>query len=401
MPKARSLCKINGMAALHPNHNPFRAGPAIKPLYVAGRAQERELINKTLVTIAELPKGKKRDQSPGPLAPIRIVGPRGVGKTTLLNEARKMADEQGIHVVHVEKLNSLAEEGLLAGLVGDSAYEKINAKLNRIQGVSAGPAGVSFREEKHSLVKSMDKIMKQKPLLLLLDEAMHYEKSTFGELLQLCQKLMAYNKPLAVIMAGTPQLEPFLVQVNASFIDRSENIRINALSNEDTRDALAKPFAMQDIKAASAAIDYMAALTDNYPFFIQITGSQVWEAMLRTGKEEVSLALVKKAEAAIEERRDDFYHSIYSKILSALLTEEALRVIEILEMNGGKVKRRVILSGLAGKKFGVYGERQVEVFDQLADLGFIWEQRGLVIAGIPSFFNYCKQTAKQELQGKI
>lgn len=390
------------MVALHPNHNPFRAGPGIKPLYVAGRAQERELINKTLVRIASLRKNEKQAQSPpSPLAPIRIVGPRGVGKTTLLYEARKMADELGIHVVHVEKLNSLAEEGLLAGLVGASAYEKINAKLNRSQSLSAGPAGVSFREEKSSLVTSMYKIMKQKPLLLLLDEAMRYERSAFGELLQLCQKLIVEKNPLAVIMAGTPQLDPLLAQVEASFIDRSENVRINALSDEDTRDALAKPFAMQNLKVVPAAIDYMAALTDNYPFFIQITGSQVWEAMLRTGKDEGSLALVKKVEAKIKERRDDFYRFVRSKILKAELMRHALRIVEILEMNDGKADIEVIFSGLAGKQMGVYGKEQMEIFDQLADLGFVWEQDDWVGAGIPSFFSYCKQKAKQRKSGKI
>ena len=389
------------MVALKLDDNPFSAGPGITPLYVAGRTQERELINETLVRIAGLRKNKKQTKSrPSPLAPIRIVGPRGVGKTTLLYEAREMADEIGIHVVHVEKLKSLAEEGLLAGLVGASAYEKINAKLNRIQSVSAGPAGVSFREEKHSLVTSLDKIMKQKPLLLMLDEAMHYEKNSFGELLQLCQKLMAQKEPLAVIMAGTPQLDPFLAQVEASFIDRSENIRINVLSDEDTRDALAKPFAMLDIKVAPAAIDYMAELTDNYPFFIQIAGSQVWKTMLKMGQKEVSLALVKKAQAEIEKRRDGFYQTIHLKITNAGLMKDALRVMEILEMNDSKVRREVILSGLAGKPMGEYGKEQIEILAQVADFGFIWEQDGFVGAGIPSFFSYCKQIAKEVKRGK-
>ncbi len=390
------------MVALTSNDNPFNPGPGSVPVYVAGRVKERKLINNTLVRIAELSKDKKQTKSrPSPLAPIRIVGPRGVGKTTLLYEAREMADELGIHVAHVEKLNSLVDESLLSGLVGASAYEKINAKLNRIQGVSAGPAGVSFREEKHSLVTSLDKIMKQKPLLLMLDEAMHYEKNSFGELLQLCQKLMMLKEPLAVIIAGTPQLNPFLRQLDATFINRSKNIRINVLSDEDTRDALAKPFAMRGIKAAPAAIDHMAALTDNYPFFIQIVGSQIWETMLEADKSEVSLALVKKAQAEIGKQRDDFYYDIYSEISDAELMRHALRIVEILEMNDGKAGRETLLSGLAGKQRGVYGKEQLEAFAQLVDLGFIWEEDSKVRAGIPSFFSYCKQKDKQEQNEKF
>ena len=389
------LCKINGMVALKLNDNPFRAGPGTVPLHIAGRAEERALINETLVKIAELPKGKKRDQSLGPLAPIKIVGPRGVGKTTLLKEARKMANELGIHITHVAKLNSLAEESMLVDLVGNTAHEKIAAKLARVKSLSAGPAGISFDQEQLSLLEHLRKRMKQKPLLLLLDEAMHYERSALGGLLQLCQKLIIENEPLAVIMAGTPQLDQFLGQVDATFINRSESLRINILGDEDTRDALAKPFAMLDIKAAPAAIDYMAALTDNYPFFIQIAGSQVWKTMVKTGNREVSLALVQKSQAEIEKRREDFYYGIYAEISNAGLMRPALRIVEILEMNDGKAGRETLLSGLAGKQRGVYGKEQRKAFAQLVNLGFIWEEDSGVRAGIPSFFSYCKQKDKQ------
>ena len=311
-----------------------------------------------------------------------------------------MADELGIHVTHVEQLTSLTEESMLVDLAGDAAHEKIIAKLARIKSLSAGPAGISFDQDKQSLLEHLRKRMKQKPLLLLLDEAMHYERSVFGRLLQLCQKLIIQNEPLAVIMAGTPKLNPLLEQVHASFIDRSKNIRINALSDEDVRDALAQPFALQDIKVAPAAIDYMTTLTDNYPFFIQIVGAQVWETMLKTGKKEVSLALVKKAQSEIKEQRDEFYEFVHSKISRAELVPHALRIIEILEMNDSKARREVILSGLAGKPMGEYGKEQIEILDQLVDLGFVWEQGGSIEAGIPSFFSYCKQIAKEVQGGK-
>lgn len=389
------------MVALDPNDNPFNPGPGTAPLYVAGRAQERELINETLVTIADLSKNKKRDQSSlGPLAPIKIVGPRGVGKTILLHEAWKKGNELGIHVLHVPQLESFLEGYLLDGLVSAGAYNKFVDQLIHNNSESAETAEAYLRQEYGFFVKHLRKKLKQKPVLLLLDETMHYEGRVFEGLLQLCQKLMMEGEPLAVIMAGTPQLDPFLAQLNVGFIDRSAIVRINLLSDEDARDALAKPFAMQGIKAVPAAIDYLAALTDNYPFFIQIAGSQVWKTMLKMGQKEVSLALVKKAQAEIEKRRDGFYQTIHLKITNAGLMKDALRVMEILEMNDSKVRREVILSGLAGKPMGEYGKEQIEILAQVADFGFIWEQDGFVGAGIPSFFSYCKQIAKEVKRGK-
>ena len=386
------------MIALDSDDNPFNPGPGTVPLYVAGRAQERELINKTLVRIANLSKNKKQDRPPSPLAPIKIVGPRGVGKTILLHEAWEKANELGIHVLHVPQLDSFLEGSLLEGLVSASVYDKFIDQLIHNNNESAE----SYRRQEHGFfVKLLCKKLKQKPVLLLLDEAMHYEGSVFESLLKLCQKLMSQKEPLAVIMAGTPQLDPFLAQLNVGFIDRSEIVRINLLSDEDTRDALAKPFAMQGIKVAPAAIDYMAALTDNYPFFIQIAGSQVWGTMLKAGKREVSLALAQKAQAEIKEDQDAYYKDLYAEIIDAMLTRHALRTIEIIEMNDGKVESEVVLSGLAGKKMGVYGKEQIEIFEQLVDLGFIWEQDGLMEAAKPSFFNFCEQQVKQAQEGKI
>ena len=389
------------MVALEPHDNPFRPGPGTVPLYVAGRAQERELINETLVTIAKLSKDKKRDRAPSPMAPIKIVGPRGVGKTILLHEAWKKANELGVHVLHVPQLESFLEVYLLDGLVSAGAYNKFVDQLIHNNNGSAESPEAYLEQEYAFFVKHLRKKLKQKPVLLLLDETMHYEGRVFEGLLQLCQKLMVEGEPLAVIMAGTPQLDPFLSQLNVGFIKRSAIVRINLLSDEDTRDALARPFAMQGIKVAPAAIDYMAAPTDNYPFFIQIAGSQVWDTMLKAGKREVSLALAKKAQAEIEEQRDDFYHGLYSRIMSALLLQHAFRIMEILEMNDGKAGRETLLSGLAGKQRGVYGKEHLEAFAQLVDLGFIWEQGGLMEAGKPSFFSYCEQVEKEVQKGKI
>ncbi len=389
------------MIALDSDDNPFNPGPGTVPLYVAGRAQERELINETLVRIAELSKNKKQDRPPSPMAPIKIVGPRGVGKTILLHEAWEKANELGIHVLHVPQLDSFLEGSLLDGLVSAGAYDKFIAQLIHSNSGSAESPEAYLEQEYAFFVKHLRKKLKQKPVLLLLDEAMHYEGIVFENLLTLCQKLIIEKEPLAVIMAGTPQLDPFLAQLNVGFIDRSEIVRINLLSDEDTRDALTKPFAMQGIKVAPAAIDYMAALTDNYPFFIQIAGSQVWGTMLKAGKREVSLALAQKAQAEIKEDQDAYYKDLYAEIIDAMLTRHALRTIEIIEMNDGKVESEVVLSGLAGKKMGVYGKEQIEIFEQLVDLGFIWEQDGLMEAAKPSFFNFCEQQVKQAQEGKI
>ena len=380
--------------------NPFNPGPATVPVYVAGRRRERRLIEQALQRVSGLGSIKKGELRP--LAPIKIVGPRGVGKTTLLLEAKKLAKSHKIQVLHLSELNSLADAKLLTGLVGEKAKERLLNKLSRIKGISAGPVGVAWEPEQIGLEDSFRKKMAEQPLLLLLDELMHYESKALSGLLRICQQLIGDREPLAVIMAGTPQTDQLLGQLKASFIERVNDIYINALSNEETLDALTRPFEMNKAKVAPAALRRMVKLTDNYPFFIQIVGLEVWEAMSATSKREVSLALVKQSEPAINRRRKNFYAKVRSKIVSADLLKHAERAMEILAMNKGKVDYVAMLSGLAGKKMSVFGPEHVKIFDQLLDRGFIWIQDDDdVEAGIPSFFDYCQQKAKKVKKAAI
>ena len=372
--------------------NPFNPGTATQPVYVAGRLKERTFIKETLLGVTDLDPDD--ETQPGPLVPLKIVGPRGVGKTTLLLEAEKQAKSLKIQVLHLVELNSLADHNLVAGLVGEKAHDRLLNKLSRVKGISAGPVGIAWEPEQVGLEQSFLKKMAEQPLLLLLDEVMHYEPKALSGLLRVCQRLISIRQPLAVIMAGTPQTDQMLGQLKASFIERVNKIYINAFDDDETLDALAHPFKLNKAKVAPAALRRMKKLTDNYPFFIQIVGREVWKAMSATGKSEVSLALVKQAEPAIKERRESFYEEIHAKIISASLLKHAERAMEILGKNQGQVKRVTMISGLAGKKKNVFGPEHVEIFNKLMDRGFIWMQRGRVEAGIPSFFDYCQQDAK-------
>ena len=383
------------MAKLKSDDNPFNPGPATPPLHVAGRHKERELIDDALARIEILSKTKKQHLTPGALAPIKIVGPRGVGKTTLLSEAQKMAEERNIQALSLAQLDSLTDRKLLVGLVGQKAYEKAIAKLSNISGVSAGPIGISFEPTEMNFETSLRKKMSRKPLLLLLDEVMHYERKALGGMLQVCQGLIREYLPLAVILAGTPRLDQILRQVSATFINRSNDIYINEFSHNETKDALATAFRKRKVKVAEEALQRMIELTDHYPFFIQIVGSQIWKAMVEADKREISLELVKSAESEIERLRLAFYDKIHADIMDEELIPHASRTMEILHKNQGKVRREVIVSGLGKNAKGVYKKKYIDIFAKLADHGFIWQKDGWVKAGIPSFFSYCQQRAEE------
>ena len=237
-------------------------------------------------------------------------------------------------------------------------------------------------------------VLRNQPVLLSLDEVMHYELVELEILLRTCQKLISNNHPLAVIMAGTPQLEQHLEQVEPSFIERISNIYINTLSDTATQEALTKPFEMRGAKLSLPALRQMVKLTDNYPFFIQIVGREVWNAMRAAGKREAGLAEVDSAKKEIDGDITSFHRLVYSKVCNTGLLGPANRVMKFLTKNDGKLPRLEILSVLTGKKMKVYGKEQIDIFNQLVDRGLIWETEGKFSAGIPSFFDYCKQMEK-------
>ncbi len=384
------------MAKFKSDGNPFRPGTATEPAYLAGRHKERKLIEKTLVGIAEL-HGLRQEGSPyrSPHAPIKIVGPRGVGKTTLLAEAEIMAEEMGIYVLSIEQLPDLVHREMLTSLIGEKAYDRLKAHISRVKGVSVASVGVDLAPGDIDLPRAFRKKMEKQPLLLLMDEVMHYEPKALAEILQMCQRLIRGKNPLAVIMAGTPMLDPLLARVFASFIDRSKDIYINTLSDNETLEALSKPFELEEIQVKKAALRYMVKLTDNYPFFTQIVGEHVWDALPETGKREVSLAMVQAAEPEIQKSRVMFYKKIRAKMVDANLMKHAGLAMEILGKNKGKALRDVIISGLGNTAIDTFEEKYVGIFHELLDHGFIWEQEDLVEAGIPSFFDYCQQKAKE------
>ena len=336
-----------------------------------------------------------------PLVPIKIVGPRGVGKTTLLYEAVRLARSQKIQVMDLAQLNSLIDLELLNGLMGEKAYERLLGKLARRKSMSAGFADIALEPEDVGLEQLFRKKMARRPLLLALDELMHYEPQALSGLLQVCHTLIRDKQPLAVMMAGTPESDQLLDQLPVRFAEDVIDIDINGLSDDETLDALARPFEMLGAKATSAALRRMVELSDHYPYFIQIVGYEVWKAMSATGKREAGLALVKQAEPAINIRRAHLYEKIHAWVINNGLRQHAERAEEILKMNQGKVDYVAMLSGLAGKKMNVFGQEHIEIFNQLLDRGLIWTEGDEVEAGLPSFFDYCHQIVEEAKQEKL
>ena len=380
--------------------NPFHPGTGLPPEHLAGREPEQALLKGALDMITGPRKGDH-----GPLLgrapqPLKIVGPRGVGKTVLLAWTKSVVNPEDADVVSLADLpHSDSGEAFseflseLANVPGfdlkkhgeTQAYKYIQMALNWQPGQ---PSVRGFRQ-------ILRERLQIRPLLLLLDEVMHYDADMLGQLLRHGRLLMSKNWPLAIVLAGTPALEAHLDDVDATFIDRAEDVYINALKPTATRTALSHPFADRGVKVSDEALKLMLNWTDDYPFFIQTVGSEVWKAKENKGRKEVDLALVQSAEQAIQDKRDGFYKKIFRRIENAGLLEHAMKAVAAIDaapklLPPGRV-RDYIAEGTDLKHKGT-----LKIYNKLLDAGLYWElSDNRVRAAIPSFFTYFKEEYKQ------
>ena len=241
-------------------------------------------------------------------------------------------------------------------------------------------------------------LLKKTPVAIVMDEVMHYDTVPLAIVLRENQALINEGWPLVMIIAGTPSLSPHLMKVDATFFNYVQKLPINLLSDEATCEALREPFKKHGIKVADDAIEFMASWTDNYPYFIQLAGEAVWDAMKAANRSEIDLRLAKEANEVMQENRDIFYEDLYEDIRDGGLMSYARLVVDLVEDAAEPLAPEevaVVLDERSNKRRTEDKMDCEQVLDSLHDLGLVWVADGRrVRAALPSFFPYLKSEYK-------
>ena len=383
---------------------PFTPGTGHTPEHVAGREDVFDVLEDALQSIAPSEVRKKdglleHDAMP----PIVITGPRGVGKTLLLRLMQKRAQEMKIHVVRLTHAKDLAAGDALGRLLKKMAGDDASLlKLVKGFNLSVGPlgGGVQLSEASQSYEQLLQARLSQGPVAVLMDEAHHYEENIMGFMLHIGQQLITEQYPLVMLLAGTPDLTSYLMKIEATFMTRSEDIYINLLETDESKKALSKPFADRRIAVEPEALEMMWGMTDNYPYFVQIVGAEVWKVLSKGRKRRVDVALVEQVQAAINRKRRNFYRKIYNEMNAKELTPYALQAAEVLARQpNAQAKRKDIELVLQKKNRKLKAAKARDIVDGLQWLGFIWQgDEDYMEAGIPSFFTYLHEMEQDTLK---
>ena len=371
--------------------NPFTPGAGLSPPYLAGRESEQSSLS------AVLRRTKKRSTG----QTIVMHGPRGTGKTVLLNWFEAECAKEEVVVIKATPSGALESTADLPQLL---------LPASRFPGeVSVGVRGLLSMEWKSPDTEAVGKLSdhliaacRKTPRVLLLDEAHTLDSKTCRSLLTLAQEVTD-KAPFLLVLAGTPGLHPFLMSVGATFVERSQKLRIDRLDEQGAAEAIRRPLEQDDIVIDAQALSDVVEDAQRYPYFLQLWGSALWDAAVERDTDRLTEADVKQAMPEIATVREDFYKSRFNllrkdkpllaaayAVAGAFHGESRLASDEIPE-----IIEKSLPDTLADR---VSREAEAErLSKELNRIDFVWEPTAAaeVEPGIPSFMTYVHSRVEQ------
>ena len=357
----------------------FKPGPGGAPPYLAGREHEQR------ICLAFLDCLRKRVAPPRDLI---LYGPRGNGKTTLLSWLRDAArKDDAVDVIRLTPAAISTEEKLVQHLL--TTFQRLLPDKVSISGVEWQPGKLQHAP---SLAEVLAARTEKKPLLLSLDEA-HTLDAKVGHALLNASQIVGRMRPFLLALAGTPNLESRLSEMNVSFWSRSELLPIGRLDAAATADALRLPLEGEKVAVDDDALESVAAANQGYPYFVQLWGEALWRRVL-AGKSSASGRItqtdVEAVQADFEQRKGRYYLERYNELQEQGLLPVARAVAEAFEerdyLNGAQLEAAV------RRGLGEQGsEKQTAATAKtLGHLGYIWQPDPVPTweAGIPSLMDY-------------
>ncbi len=298
---------------MDPINNPFSPGAGSRPPELVGRGRVLEQARILLGRI----KQKRPEKS------LLLTGLRGVGKTVLLNEIKRLAEKDGYQIIFIE-----AHEDKELGPMLIPHLRTLLFALNRIAGVSdkVKRSWAVFKSFVGSLRITVDNITvgfeiepesgsadsgdlevdlpnlfvaigeaaedRKCSIAILIDEIQYLSKKELGALIMAMHKIQQNQLPIVLLGAGLPIL-PELAGESKSYAERLFDFpNIGELSEEDAAKALREPTQNAGIIFEPSALEEIFRLTKGYPYFLQEWGYQIWNL---ASKKSITLAMIQAA----------------------------------------------------------------------------------------------------------
>ena len=313
---------------MNPIKNPFSPGAGSPPPELAGRApvleQARILLGRVMI-------GKSEKS-------LMLTGLRGVGKTVLLNEVRRMAQESGYRTVLVEAHEEKALGPLIAAPLKAVFYDldriaqtgdRVKRGLRVLRSFLGGlkvkvgelEIGLDIDPETGAadsgdieidlpnVFEALGEAAKEKKtaVAILIDEIQYLSQKELGAIIMAMHRMQQRQLPVVLLGAGLPVL-PGLAGESKSYAERLFAFPdIGALSEADSNQAISEPAIQGGVTLTAAALTETYRLTKGYPYFIQEWGYQMWNLAVSSP---IDLELVQSAADSVVRRLDQNFFRV-------------------------------------------------------------------------------------------
>jgi hypothetical protein len=282
---------------MDPLKNPFAPGAGSPPPELAGRAR---LLEQARITLGRIKAGR-------PERSLLIIGLRGVGKTVLLNEFRRLAEEFDYKTVFIEahenkplaalllpplrqllialdRMANLSEKVKRGLRVLKSFFNGVKLKYQDIEiGIDIDPEpGVADSGDLESDLSALFIAVgeaaadRSAAVALIIDELQYLDEKELGALIMAMHQIAQRQLPVVLVGAGLPQLVALSGRAK-SYAERLFQFpELGPLQTEDASAALQEPVLEQDVRFSDEALREIIVRTQGYPYFLQEWGYQAW-----------------------------------------------------------------------------------------------------------------------------
>jgi len=281
---------------MDPYRNPFAPGAGSRPPELAGRDH---ILEAAKIACGRALLGRNPRS-------MMLLGLRGTGKTVLLNEIGRIAEEQGYFISKIEapehqslarllypemrkvlralssieSAKQLAQLGL-KGLRGFASIFKIEVAGAEI-GVEPEPGLADSGDIQFDLPDLFTAIGKAakaggRGWVLLIDEVQYLSEADLSALIVSIHRMSQEGLPVIMVGGGLPQIARLAGEAKSY----SERLflypGVGALDPASARKAVEKPIVEEDAAISPDALTRIVTKTQGYPFFLQEWSSKAWD----------------------------------------------------------------------------------------------------------------------------
>lgn len=281
---------------MDPYRNPFAPGAGSRPPELAGRD---EILNTAKIACGRALLGRNARS-------MMLLGLRGTGKTVLLNEIGRIAEDQGYFISKIEApehqtlarllypemrkvlrslstmdaAKQLAMHGL-KGLRGFASIFKIEVAGAEI-GIEPEPGLADSGDLQFDLPDIFNAIGKAaqaggKGWVILIDEVQYLSEPDLSALIVAIHRMSQEGLPVIMVGAGLPQIARLAGEAKSY----SERLflypGVGALDQEAAKLAVGKPITDEEASISPDALLEIVTRTHGYPFFLQEWSSTAWD----------------------------------------------------------------------------------------------------------------------------